>query len=380
MDEIVISNIDTNLRKFTISTDSINTPGYNIYVKFHMENYNNIEESTLLHVLKLFYNVSVISNNGYFYFSDGITPFYVRRNKLEIYQRNFQLLVNKRLISANPLIKAILKDNNIVKKFKDYDIWYADYRAETKDIEDKLLSLIEDGYFVPSIDNPEKINLFNYERLKEYPQAIRGPELFGYRLSSTFYNSVLEKDSYVTVKINYKTDRRTLAGCIMASMVELCGSLVNCNICKETCNKIDCEELMSIKIGVDNISLRARDYYSLKKILEQTDIFARKSISYNVKDLEEGIQCRMKLNNTGFISLLLSDDLGYYVVVRDYLGKDPKELPILNNNITNDELEVYSSVLDNYDEYGKNYAHIGIYSVPGTLPGFLNSIPTSVRK
>lgn len=370
VDDIVVNDIDTGLRNFVLSIENRKTPGYDYYIGFYMNMTNSIEESALLYVLSLFYNIPVLNNKGNFYFVDGITPFYVRRDKLKTYQDNFQILIGKKLVSYNPLIKALLKPDSLIKRFKNYNVWYADYRDETKYIEDKLFSLIEEGYFIPNKYNQERIKLFKFESLDLYPNAIRGPELFGTRLNSNVLDS-----SYIEVKVNYKIDRRTLAGCIMASLEEYCPNLVGCITCKEACNYIDCEEIMKIKTNEDSISLYARDFISLKNILEQTDIIARESISYEVKDIQEGIQFRIKLANIGVTSLLLDDEDGYYIVAFNYSGKDPTELPYVENNISEEELELYSSILDNYEKYGRNYAHIGIYSVPGTLPGILSNIP-----
>ena len=370
VDEIIINDIDTGLRNFVLSDENKETPGYDYYIGFYMNMANSVEDSALLYVTSLFYNIPVLNNKDNFYFIDGITPFYVRKDKIKTYQDNFQTLINKKLVTNNPLIKALLKSDSLVKRFKNYNVWYADYRDETKYIEDRLSSLIEEGYFIPNKYNQERIKLFKFEPLDIYPKAIRGPELLGSRLTSKVLDS-----SYIEVKVNYKIDRRTLAGCIMASLKEYCTNLVGCITCKETCNYIDCEEIMKIKTKEDSISLNVRDFTSLKNILEQTDIIARESISYDVKDIQEGIQSRIKLANIGVTSLLLNNEDGYYVVAFNYSGKDPAQLPYIENNITIEELEVYSSTLDNYEKYGKNYAHIGIYSVPGTLPGILRNIP-----
>lgn len=370
VDDIIINDKDTGLRNYILSDESDKVPYHDYYTGFYMNMTNSVEDSALLYVLSLFYNIPVLNNKGNFYFIDGVTPFYVRKDKLKTYQDNFQTLINKKLVTNNPLVRALLKSDSIAKRFKNYDVWCADYRDETKYIEDSLSSLVRDGYFIPNKYDQERIKLFRFEHLDIYPKAIRGPELFGSRLTP----NVLD-NSYIEVKVNYNIDRRTLAGCIMASLKEYCTNLVGCNTCKETCNYIDCNEIMEIKTGEDSISLNVRDFTSLRNILEQTDIIARESISYRVRDIQEGIQSRIKLANIGVTSLLLTDEDGYYVVAFNYSGKDPAQLPYIENNITIEELEVYSSTLDNYEKYGKNYSHIGIYSVPGTLPGILRNIP-----
>jgi hypothetical protein len=353
VEELIVGDKDTGLRRFTI-TESKSVPGYDEYVKYSMDVGDITNDTALLYVLGLFYDVAVVRNKEYFYFSDGVTPFYVKKSNLEIYQRNFHSLINQRLVSNNPMIVAVLKDN-IVKQYKKYNMWYTDYRNNTDEIEKQLANLIKEGYFLNENPNwKDKIQRFQFEELPSHPGIIRGPELMGYRLTKDVLTG-----EYITVKTNYKLDRRTLAGCILATVQEI--------------GKIACSELMKIKVNPDSITLRAHDYDSLKRILENTDIIARNSIAYDVENIDEGIQTRIGLLKLGYKSLLLSDQNGYYVVAYDYKGGQIEKEEDYPHQ---EDLEFLASSLLNYKTHGKNYSHVGIYSIPGILPGILKNIPT----
>lgn len=358
VEEIIIRDKDTGLRRFIVSEPE-EAPGYDEYVSYHMDVGDVKDDTALLYVLGLFYDITIIRNKEYFYFSDGVTPFYVKRNNLEIYQKNFHPLINQRLVFNNPMITALLKDN-IIKQYRKYNVWYTDYRNNTDEIEKQLADLIEQGYFYkPKRTDYEKDKMekFQFEELPSHPQIIRGPELMGYRMDSSVLN-----DDYITIKTNYKIDRRTLGGCILATIEEM--------------GKIACSELMKINVGIGTITLKARDCDSLKRILERTDIIARNSISYEVENINKGIQTRIGLYKLGYKSLLLSDQDGYYVVAYDYKGG---EISDEEDNINRDSLESLASSLNNYKTHGEGYAHVGVYTIPGILPGIVKNIPTMLN-
>jgi hypothetical protein len=355
---IIVGSIDTGLIKITIEGKNIEEnkiPGYGVYEQFVLSTKNaNSNQTALLALLHLFYNVGVtysIGNNKIFYFfADGYTPFYVKKNKFSTYINNFTPLLGKKLVSTNPLLQIVLKayPTTSVKKYENYNLWYIDSRSSAVIFLRELQLLLDEGYFYPNIEDTvlqnKVITLFNFSEIgsdskkedhnyiyKEIKgtKAIRGPILAGNRLDEIFFTGCVTDikmgiTPIVTVTVNFPCYRRTLAGCIL--------SYLNTGYFKlSMLSKIYVYPEDDLKGW---ISLPVKNFNILQEIINKCHI--KNITTFNVSSFEEGIRYHLQLVD----SLLLKDNNGYFIAIEGYEGIEIEKI-VLNKEISHMEMERY---------------------------------------
>lgn len=418
---------DTRLVEYTVNGPQAyarkkEIPGYDLYtqVTFSMDNQ---EQSALLELMGMFYEVGVVyaQNKDIFtyYFEDGITPFYVLKTNYDTYMQAFAELAGYKLVSTSPLLEVVLQiyPNSNVKKFRHYSLWYMDPRAEINTTLQELNLLQREGFFVVPESTyaaqvmyqfgfvPLSRDFSSYKGRVEANKFIRGPLVLGTRLDEAFFIAAIRSLDenhvpLVDVKVNYRCDRRTLAGCIFAYVDSACGALANGNIknkiknelqcvniqgkpfpCREgQCTTLSCEMLLNISVYAENkedeegwLTLPVTNITFLQQLVTTTEIETRTVSIVAVDDIEKGLMYRVALYKLGFISVLLEDEEGYFVALQNYDGPNLEELQI-QDTLTPKEVEMEASLLANYDSFGRGYAYAGIYSID-SLPGLLGTIP-----
>lgn len=359
-ESIIIGSIDTGLVKIivegNITKNITSIPGYNLYIPFTLTVKNgNIDQSVILAVLKLFYGVEVInstSNNKIsYFFSNGYTPFYLKKSKFAIYTANLTTLLGKSLLTTNPLFEVVLKvyPNSTIKRYFRYNVWYIDSRSTAIIALRELELLTDEGYFYAdsSDEDIEKaIYLFNFKQLgqdtkegdrnyiyKELSdrKPIRGPILSGKRLDENFFIACVSDirvsiTPIVTVSVNYPCFRRTLAGVILSYLNSGYFSL---------------SMLDKIIVYPENdirgwISLPVTNFNILSYVINHANT---KNITiYDVNSFEEGIRYHLEIVD----NLLLKDNNGYFIAIEGYDGPSLDTL-ILNKSISSKEMERYKS-------------------------------------
>jgi hypothetical protein len=265
-------------------------------------------------------------------FDDGDTPFYLETEKMDEYIKAFRELLGLKLVTTNPIIQSILKvyPEPAIKQYKDFDLWFSDFRFNASPILEKVEYLVKEGFFCvtnPNNITDEVITLYNFEKLSDIPLQkeervipqsteenledslvfnkdrallteirvleglnplsvyygklteripIRGPIIQGFRLDEDFFDSCVTQAQNgevpsVNVKVNFICDRKTVAACILAMVDNLCDPCSSGN-CKK-CTYFSCAMLNDISVYSEStdkdqpFDMNSIDNYSLDEDL-----------------------------------------------------------------------------------------------------------------
>lgn len=426
IDDLFVGNYSTdlitvNVNNFSHRKDVDKIPGYNMYIPFTLEvSQLETDQSALLAFMFLFYDVEVIftvsvdkdKSKLLFYFKDGVTPFYLKASKIPQYTREFNELLNKKLVGTNPMLKDILqvKPDSSIRRYKGYSIWYCDTRYDISDVVTELDSLIQEGYFYfpwHDVIGRKVMSMYQYKNHPIYTRLIRGPSLSSeennmYRLDKDVFVTcvkAIQKNNVPTimVKVDMACSRRILAGCVLSYINLYSASLENSSegslqgslhITCAMLNEITMYPISSSDSGdsVDAswLTITVNTFFTLRKVIASTLEQANRITIIEVKDIQQGVQCRFELSQKGYLSLLLNDVNSYFVAVIDYnesrsylLPEEEKDIfSQLDTNVNTSKIELAASSMKDYSSYGKNYAHMGVYTIPKLLPGILDFIPS----
>jgi hypothetical protein len=429
VESIFINNTEISLVQITIDEKIIKNKKFPVYPKYiNLEiilNREVIYQQVLLQFLKIFYNVDVIlktkilKNNLYqynYYFIDNVTPFYLKESIKNEYLILFEKIIDKKLVTTNPLIESVLKtySNSNISRLENYNIWYSDIRADSSTTLEIMNILIEQGYFcisdimwkfdIKRINIEQAYKIYEFKQLgkdcicKEnhfispnctckylstldyssdnfYYLPIHGPLIMEKFLGEDFLQQcvlAIENESvpFVSIPLNFEASIETQFIAMIGFTQSLCLNDIQCT-------NISCSDIENINIdNENNLILKC---FNIKSILNVCNFIINNNLQLKIKtftNVQDSINYRLKEWNLNSQNSLLIINENKYIVATWLNNKTQINKKYKNLNI--EEIEEFDSI--NNFELNKKYSIYGYYEIYDKnnqiiLPGLLKTMP-----